>query len=107
MKLNNSKIKAEIIKLHPEVEEKSTSYITLIYNQIKKSLINGELKPGEKLDEGKSEKQIYDYLENKYGKWILYDPKFAKNTYFLWLLPILLFIIGGVIILKLFIIKKN
>ena len=61
----------------------------------------------QKLDEGKSEKQIYDYLENKYGKWILYDPKFAKNTYFLWLLPILLFIIGGVIILKLFIIKKN
>ena len=60
-----------------------------------------------KLDEGLSEKQIYNFLESKYGKWILYDPKFNKNTYFLWLLPIFLFIIGGVIIFKLFIIRKN
>ena len=60
-----------------------------------------------KLDEGLSEKQIYDYLKNKYGEWILYDPEFGKNTYFLWLLPILIFIIGGAILFKLFIIKKN
>ncbi len=60
-----------------------------------------------KLDEGLNEKQIYNFLENKYGKWILYDPKFTKNTYFLWLLPLFLFIIGGVIIFKLFIIRKN
>ena len=61
----------------------------------------------QKLTEGKSEKQIYNFLEDKYGKWILYDPKFSKNTYFLWILPIFLFVIGGVLILKLFIIKKN
>ena len=60
-----------------------------------------------KLDEGQNEKQIYDYLKNKYGEWISYDPKFDKNTYFLWLLPILLFIIGGAIIIRLFIIKKK
>jgi cytochrome c-type biogenesis protein CcmH len=60
-----------------------------------------------KLDEGKDEKQIYEFLKNKYGNWILYDPEFDKNTYFLWLLPILIFIFGGVIIYKLFIIKKN
>tara|TARA_B100000579_G_scaffold244852_1_gene200921 strand:- start:512 stop:877 length:366 start_codon:yes stop_codon:yes gene_type:complete len=61
----------------------------------------------QKLSEGKSEKQIYNFLEDKYGKWILYDPEFSKNTYFLWILPIFLFVIGGVLILKLFIIKKN
>ena len=61
----------------------------------------------QKLDEGLTEKQIYSFLEDRYGKWILYDPKFDKNTYFLWLLPILLFLIGGAIIFKLFIIKKN
>ena len=61
----------------------------------------------QKLDEGLTEKQIYNFLEDRYGKWILYDPKFDKNTYFLWILPILLFLIGGAIILKLFIIKKN
>ena len=60
-----------------------------------------------KLENGQSEKQIYDYLQEKYGQWILYDPNFNKNTYFLWLLPILMFIIGGAIIFKLFIIKKN
>ena len=60
-----------------------------------------------KLDEGLSEKQIYAYLKDKYGQWILYDPKFDKNTYFLWLLPLFLFFIGGAIIFKLFIIKKN
>ena len=60
-----------------------------------------------KLNEGLKEKQIYEYLKSKYGEWILYDPEFNKNTYFLWLLPILMFLIGGAIILKLFIYKKN
>ena len=60
-----------------------------------------------KLENGKSEEQIYNFLQEKYGQWILYEPKFNKNTYFLWLLPILMFIIGGVIIFRLFIIKKN
>lgn len=61
----------------------------------------------QKLDEGLSEKDIYAFLKNKYGEWILYDPEFSKNTYFLWLLPILLFLIGGAIIFKLFNIRKN
>ena len=60
-----------------------------------------------KLNEGLSEKQIYNFLKEKYGEWILYDPVFNKNTYFLWLLPILMFLLGGAIILKLFIIKKK
>ena len=60
-----------------------------------------------KLNEGFNEKQIYDFLKAKYGKWILYDPDFDKSTYFLWLLPILMFLIGGAIILKIFIIRKN
>ena len=60
-----------------------------------------------KLNEGLTEIQIYDYLINKYGEWILYDPKFNKNTYFLWLLPLILFLIGGLIVFRLFIIKKN
>ena len=61
----------------------------------------------EKLNEGFDEKQIYDLLKDKYGEWILYEPQFNKNTYFLWLLPVLMFLVGGAIILKLFIIKKN
>ena len=60
-----------------------------------------------KIEEGLSEKQIYEYLKNKYGEWILYEPEFNKNSYFLWILPILMFIFGGVILFKLFIIRKN
>ena len=60
-----------------------------------------------KLNDGLEEYEIYDYLKEKYGEWILYDPKFSKNTYFLWLLPLLMFVLGGAIILKLFIKKRN
>ena len=59
-----------------------------------------------KLQEGLSEDQIYEYFKIKYGEWILYDPGLNKNTYILWLLPILIFLIGGAIIFKSFIVKK-
>ena len=53
-----------------------------------------------KLEEGLSESEIYDFFKEKYGEWILYDPGLNKNTYILWLLPILIFLLGGAIILK-------
>ncbi len=59
-----------------------------------------------KLRDGQSEKEIYSYLKDKYGEWILYDPEFNKNTYFLWLLPVLMFLVGGAIIFKLLIKTK-
>ena len=59
-----------------------------------------------KLEEGLSEDQIYEYFRTKYGEWILYDPRLNKNTYILWLLPLLIFSIGGAIIYKNFIVKK-
>ena len=60
----------------------------------------------QKLDDGLSEKEIYTYFKEKYGDWILYDPGINKNTYLLWLLPILIFLFGGAIIFKSFILKK-
>ena len=59
-----------------------------------------------KLNEGLSEDQIYEYFKTKYGDWILYDPGLNKNTYILWLLPLLIFLIGGAIIYKSLIVKK-
>ena len=59
-----------------------------------------------KLEEGLSEKEIYNFFKKKYGDWILYDPGLNKNTYLLWLLPILIFLFGGAIIAKSFILKK-
>ena len=53
-----------------------------------------------KLEEGSTESQIYEKLKNQYGEWIKYDPEFNKNTFFLWLLPIFTFIVGGWLIFK-------
>ena len=59
-----------------------------------------------KLDEGLNENEIYEFLRNQYGQWIIYDPEFNKNTFILWTLPILLFFIGGAIILRKLIVQK-
>ena len=59
-----------------------------------------------KIQEGLNEEQIYSFLKTKYGEWILYDPVFNRNTYFLWLLPILIFLAGGAIIIRRFYNKK-
>ena len=53
-----------------------------------------------KINEGLKEEQIYKFLREKYGDWIIYDPRLNKNTYILWLLPLLLFLAGGAIIKK-------
>ena len=53
-----------------------------------------------KINEGLKEKQIYQFLREKYGDWVIFDPQLNKNTYVLWLLPLLLFLLGGVLIRK-------
>ncbi|MDC2976521.1 cytochrome c-type biogenesis protein CcmH [Candidatus Pelagibacter sp.] len=53
-----------------------------------------------KIDEGKEEKEIYDYLKNKYGEWIVYEPELNQNTFFLWLIPLILFVFGGLLIVR-------
>ena len=53
-----------------------------------------------KIKEGKSEKQIYNYLKNQYGEWIVYDPEFNKKNLILWVFPLILFIFGGLLIYR-------
>ncbi|MDB9819015.1 cytochrome c-type biogenesis protein CcmH [Candidatus Pelagibacter sp.] len=53
-----------------------------------------------KINQGLKEKQIYQFLREKYGDWVIFDPQLKKNTYVLWLLPLLLFMVGGAIIFK-------
>ena len=53
-----------------------------------------------KINEGLKEKQIYQFLREKYGDWVIFDPQLNKNTYVLWLLPLLLFLFGGAILYK-------
>jgi len=53
-----------------------------------------------KIKEGKSEKQIYEYLKNQYGEWIIYDPEFNRKNLILWIFPLILFIFGGLLIYR-------
>ena len=53
-----------------------------------------------KINEGKNEKEIYVFLKNKYGEWIVYEPEINKNTILLWVIPLILFIFGGILIMR-------
>tara|TARA_B100001996_G_scaffold101599_1_gene76203 strand:- start:517 stop:888 length:372 start_codon:yes stop_codon:yes gene_type:complete len=66
-----------------------------VYDSQSDFAISMKLVIKKKINEGYNEEQIYKYLENQYGEWILYEPKFSKNTVFLWLLPFFVFLIGG------------
>ena len=54
----------------------------------------------EKLESGDTEKDIYNFLKSKYGDWIVYEPEFNKYTLALWILPLFLFIFGGLLIVR-------
>ena len=58
----------------------------------------------DKIKEGNNEKEIYKFLSEKYGDWILLNPPLKKNSYLLWFLPYLLFILG--VIFLFFLLKK-
>tara|TARA_B110000977_G_C10908895_1_gene428413 strand:+ start:25 stop:393 length:369 start_codon:yes stop_codon:yes gene_type:complete len=59
-----------------------------------------------KIKDGMSEDQVYRFLRERYGDWVIYEPELNKNTYVLWLLPLLLFFVGGAIIRNNLIFKK-
>ena len=46
------------------------------------------------LEQGLDDDDIKRALTERYSDFILYDPKFNKNTYFLWLAPFIVLVIG-------------
>ena len=54
-----------------------------VYDSDSEFAISLKLVVKNKINEGFTEDQIYKFLTKKYGEWILYDPLFNKNTYFL------------------------
>jgi len=57
------------------------------------------------VEKGKTEEEIYEFLSDKYGEWILYNPKFNPGNFLLWSIPYLVLIVGGAIIV--FLIRKR
>ena len=52
----------------------------------------------EKIQDGKSDKEIYKFLSDRYGDFILLNPPIKLKTLALWLLPFVFFLIGIYII---------
>ena len=102
LKANNNEVKSKITKNLRCIVCQGQS----VYDSDSEFAISMKALVDKKLEEGFSEAQIYDFFREKYGEWILYDPELNKNTYILWLSPILIFLFGGAIIFKSFIIKK-
>ena len=71
-----------------------------IYDSQSDFAISMKLLIKKKIEEGDSEKKIYQYLKNQYGEWIVYDPELNKKTFFLWLFPLILFVFGGLLIFR-------
>ena len=46
---------------------------------------------------GKNDKEVIDYLTERYGDFVLYRPPFKPVTYLLWLGPLLFLGLGGAI----------
>ena len=71
-----------------------------VYDSQSEFALSMKLLINEKLEKGNTEKEIYDFLKNQYGDWIVYDPKFDKKTLLLWGIPLILFIFGGILIFR-------
>ena len=57
--------------------------------------------------EGKTEDEIYTFMADKYGEWIVFKPQLNKHNFILWFLPYLALILGGIIILLVLKKRKN
>ena len=51
-----------------------------------------------KIKDGKKDEEIYKFLTDRYGDFILLKPPFKLNTLALWLLPIIFVLIGTFIV---------
>tara|TARA_B100000029_G_C17172752_1_gene813927 strand:- start:234 stop:641 length:408 start_codon:yes stop_codon:yes gene_type:complete len=53
-----------------------------------------------KITEGKNDKEIYKFLTDRYGDFILLKPPFNIKTLALWFLPFIFFVLGVLVLLN-------
>ena len=54
----------------------------------------------QKLIKGKSKKEINNFLEKRYGEYILFEPKFNKKNLLLWIFPFFILIISAIFLIR-------
>ena len=60
------------------------------------------IKVRQRLQAGDSDEAVISSITKRYGTNVLIDPSFNRNTYLLWLAPLLLLTIGGLLSYRLF-----
>ena len=50
--------------------------------------------------QGKSDREIQDYLVARYGEFVLYKPRIEAATWLLWFGPALLLLVGGFVVAR-------
>ena len=53
------------------------------------------------INEGLTEEEIYSFMSDKYGEWIVFKPQLNIQNSLLWILPYIALILGGFFIIKL------
>jgi len=51
-----------------------------------------------KIKEGRTNKEIYKFLTDRYGDFVLLKPSFKTNTIILWIFPFVLLLLGLILI---------
>lgn len=52
----------------------------------------------ELMRQGKSNAEVKDFMVARYGEFVLYRPRVAGKTWLLWLGPIVLLLVGGMVV---------
>lgn len=52
------------------------------------------------VDEGMSDQEVRDYLQARYGDFVLYDPPFKPGTWVLWLAPVVFGLVGLLVLYR-------
>ena len=53
-----------------------------------------------KIVEGSTDEEVYEFLTDRYGDFILLNPPFKANTIILWILPFVFFIISIIVLYR-------
>lgn len=54
----------------------------------------------QKLKAGESKQAILDYMQKRYGDFVLYDPPVSPKNYILWFMPVIVFLLIIIALVK-------
>ncbi len=59
------------------------------------------------LHDGRSDMEIRDHMVQRFGDYILYNPRLEGRTYLLWGLPAVLVVLGGILVMLMVRARRN